>query len=103
MGDQSNNGGISETFFNYVAQMAHWATMAFGSLTLALFFGWRGVIVSNVLGIAYAAWHEFCWDPRHEDPETRGSDLEDFLFLLLGLAIGDVVYVLALHFGRLRI
>jgi hypothetical protein len=102
MNDQPGNGGISEKFFNYVSQMAHWAAMAFGSLTLALFFGWTGVIVSNVLGVTYAAWHEFYWDPHHEDPETRGSDVEDFLFLLLGLAIGDVVYVLAMFFGRLR-
>jgi hypothetical protein len=92
---QSRKGGISEKFFDYVSQMAHWATMAFWSLTLALFFGFSGVIVSNVLGVAYAAWHEFYWDPR-------GSDTEDFLFLLLGLAIGDVVYAMASIFGRLR-
>jgi len=103
MADQSSNNGISEKFFNYVSQMAHWATMAFGSLTLALFFGWPGVAVSNVLGIIYAAWHEFYWDPRHENLETRGSDVEDFLFLLLGLAIGDIVYGVALIIGRLRI
>ena len=93
---------ISDKFFNYVAQMAHWATMAFGSLTLALFFGWPGVVVGNALGIVYAAWHEFYWDPRHENAATRGSDVEDFLFLLLGLAIGDGVYVGAIMLGRLR-
>jgi hypothetical protein len=102
MADRPNSGGISEKFFNYVSQMAHWATMSCWSLTLALFFGFSGVIVSNVLGIAYAAWHEFYWDPRHENAETRGSNIEDFLFLLLGLAIGDVVYATALIFGRLR-
>ena len=102
MANQASNGGISEKFFNYVAQMAHWATMAFGILTLALFFGWTGVIVSNLLGITYAAWHEFYCDPRHENRETRGSDLEEYLFLLLGLVIGDIVYALAVFLGKLR-
>ena len=102
MENRPSKSGISEKFFDYVSQMAHWATMAFWSLTLGLFFGFAGIIVSNVLGIAYAAWHEFYWDPRHENAETRGSDTEDFLFLLLGLAIGDVVYAMASIFGRLR-
>jgi len=103
MPDQPSNGSISEKFFDYVSQMAHWATMAFGSLTLALFFGFPGVVVSNVLGITYAAWHEFYWDPRHENADTRGSDVEDFLFLLLGLAIGDIVYAVGVFLGRLRV
>ena len=103
MPDQPSNASINEKFFDYVSQMAHWATMAFGSLTLALFFGFPGVVVSNVLGITYAAWHEFYWDPRHENAETRGSDVRDFLFLLLGLAIGDIVYALAVILGRLRV
>jgi hypothetical protein len=102
MNDQPGNGGISEKFFDYVSQMAHWATMAFGSLSLALFFGLPGVVVGNFVGIAYAGWHEFYWDPRHENAETRGSDIRDFVFLLLGLAIGDIVYAVAVILGRLR-
>jgi hypothetical protein len=30
MPDQPSNGSISEKFFDYVSQMAHWVTMAFG-------------------------------------------------------------------------
>lgn len=103
MPDQPSNGSISEKFFDYVSQMAHWVTMAFCSLTLPLFFGFPGVVVSNVLGITYAAWHEFYWDPRHENADTGGSDVEDFRFLLLGLAIGDIVYAVAVIVGRSRV
>ena len=44
--------------------------------------------------VAYAAVHEFWYDPRYENPVTRGSDLEDFLFLAAGGAAAVVAYAI---------
>lgn len=96
----STNNGISEKFFNFVSQMAHWAVMAFLTLTVSLFFGLNGLLIAIGIGVIYAAWHEFWYDPRYEDAATRGSDVEDFLFLLLGILIGTVTYIAYLQFSN---
>jgi hypothetical protein len=83
---------IDPKFFNQVAQIAHFFTTYALVLTVGKFFGWAGTLAGAVLCIAYAAIHEFYWDPRHENPVTRGSDLEDFIFLVAGALAAVVLY-----------
>jgi hypothetical protein len=94
---------IAPKFFNQVAQIAHVSTMYAINLTLALpllwFHHWIWDIVVVLLCAVYASWHEFIYDPRNENDATRGSDLEDFGFLMLGVLVGQgmawlLVYVL---------
>lgn len=85
---------IDPKFFNLVSQIAHFATMYAIVLSIGKFWHWRGVIVAAVICVAYAAIHEFWYDPRYENPVTRGSDLEDFLFLVAGVAAAIVVFAI---------
>jgi hypothetical protein len=93
--------GIDPAFFNQVAQFAHFGTMFTIAITVTIFAGTLGLIAVGILEFVYAALHEFVWDPREENSATRGSDLEDFAFLMLGYAMSCVVWYLAKHFGRL--
>jgi hypothetical protein len=93
--------GIDPAFFNQVAQFAHAFTMFGLAVTCAIFAGSLGLIIAVIFGTIYAALHEFVWDPQEENPATRGSDLEDFGFLLLGLSVACVVWYLGHRYGRL--
>jgi len=83
---------IDPKFFNFVAQLAHFFATYGIVLTCGKFWHWAGIAVAAALCVAYAAIHEFWYDPRYENPVTRGSDLEDFLFLVAGVAAAVVVY-----------
>lgn len=85
---------IDPKFFNFVAQMAHFAVMYGIVTTFSKFWGWRGVDVSAPLCLLYAVVHEFWYDPRYENSITRGSDVEDFTFLTLGVVAAIVVHAL---------
>jgi len=85
---------IDPEFFNFVAQVAHFFATYGIVLTFGKFWHWTGVAVAAPLCVAYAAIHEFWYDPRYENPVTRGSDLEDFLFLIAGVAAAVVVYAI---------
>ena len=69
----SGENVIDPKFFNFVSQIAH-------------FFSTYAIVC-----VVYAALHEFWYDPRYENPVTRGSDLEDFLFLVAGVAAAVAV------------
>ena len=77
---------VDPKFFNLIAQIAHFFSTYGIVLTLGKFWHWTGVAVAAALCVAYAAIHEFWYDPRYENSVTRGSDLEDFLFLVAGVA-----------------
>ena len=83
---------IDPEFFNSVAQIAHFFATYGIVLTFGKFWHWTGVAVAAPLCVAYAAIHEFWYDPRYENAVTRGSDLEDFLFLVAGVAAALIVY-----------
>jgi hypothetical protein len=83
---------IDPKFFNFVAQVAHFFATYEIVLTFGKFWHCTGIAVAAALCVAYAAIHEFWYDPRYENPVTRGSDLEDFLFLIAGVAAAVVVY-----------
>lgn len=85
---------VDPKFFNQVAQIAHFSTMYAIVFTIGKFWHWRGVIVAAILCVVYAAVHEFWYDPRYENPVTRGSDLEDFLFLVAGVAAAILVFAI---------
>lgn len=91
-------GDIDPKFFNVVAQIAHFGSMytvtnLFSVVSLRLLHHrWAGLIFSMFACVSYAIWHEFFWDPTHENPATRGSDWEDFLFLVLGSTVAALVY-----------
>jgi VanZ family protein len=94
----SEPGGIDPEFFDQVAQIAHFGAWFFLMIFCATFSNhvlqhrWAGVILAVCTNIPYAVWHEFFWDPVHENAATRGSDFEDFCFLLLGGLAGFLVY-----------
>ena len=85
---------IDPKFFNFVSQIAHFFATYGIVLTLGKFWHWTGIAVGAALCVVYAAVHEFWYDPRYENPVTRGSDLEDFLFLVAGVAGAVVVFVI---------
>ena len=97
----SESNGIDPKFFNEVSQFAHWGVMFSIAITLAIFFGWKGLLVAGLGEIPYAVWHEYYYDPRFENAATRGSDTEDFIFLMLGLVSAASVFFVAHHFGKL--
>lgn len=89
------NAGIDPRFFDLVSQFAHFFTMYSLALTLGLIGKRTGhallyVALSAVVYITYAAIHEFHWDPRHENAATRGSNLKDFAFLVVGGISGNL-------------
>ena len=90
-----NNNTIDPKFFNFVSQVAHCSTTYAISLTFYARWGFYGWIFAAVTILAYAAVHEFWYDVHYENPATRGSDLEDFIFLVLG----PVLALLIGHFG----
>lgn len=83
---------IDPKFFEAVAQTAHTATTYSISYTLASKWGWKGYGVGAVGCVLYAAIHEFWFDPKYESPLTRGSDLQDFAFLCLGVGLAALIY-----------
>ena len=85
---------IDPKFFNFVAQVAHFFATYGIVFTFGKFWHWTGIAVAATLCVVYAAVHEFWYDPRYENPVTRGSDLEDFLFLTAGVAAAVAVYAL---------
>lgn len=85
---------IDPKFFNLVSQIAHFSAMYGIVLTAGKFWHWTGITVAAILCGIYAAIHEFRYDPRYENPVTRGSDLEDFLFLVAGIAAAVIVFAI---------
>ena len=85
----ATGSNIDPKFFNTVAQFAHFGMM-FTVTTICitvfslLHHRFIGEIVGGVGCLIYAAIHEFIWDPREENAVTRGSDLQDFIFLVAG-------------------
>ena len=85
---------IDPKFFNLVSQIAHFFTTYAVTFTVGKFLGWRGIAVAGAILVIYAAAHEFWYDPKYENPLTRGSDLEDFLFLVGGVAVACIMYAI---------
>ncbi|MGH9700966.1 MAG: hypothetical protein ACRD52_16115 [Candidatus Acidiferrales bacterium] len=85
---------IDPKFFDMVSQIAHFSTMYALVFSIGKFWQWRGVMIAAILCVIYAAVHEFWYDPRYENPVTRGSDLEDFLFLVAGVAAAIIVFAI---------
>lgn len=89
---------IDPKFFNVVAQIAHFGAMYTVTNIFSVVSGrlmhyrWAGLILGVAVCVSYAAWHEFLWDPTHENAATRGSDWEDFIFLVFGSIVAAVVY-----------
>lgn len=84
--------GIDPKFFNMVSQFAHFFTWYSICVTAGIITrNTRFVLGTALLCVLYSTIHEFYWDPRHEDPETRGSDIEDFCYLIAGGACGCFV------------
>src|ERR1035437_8058287 len=78
---------IDPKFFNLVSQFAHFFAMYALTFTAGKFWHWRGIELVGGLCVLYAAIKEFWFDARYENQLTRGSDLEDFIFLVLGVAV----------------
>ena len=92
---------IDPKFFNFVAQVAHFSATYALTLTVMLFSSLRRqhrwMIVLGLI-VAYAGFHEFYLDPRYENLLTRGSDIEDFVFLVSGSVVAELFLYIKLHF-----
>jgi hypothetical protein len=75
---------LSNIFF----QLGHFLGGYAAVVTLALFHVHHWLLVSIVGVTGWAAFKEFYIDKKYEDPTMRGSDLEDFIFYIVGLAAG---------------
>jgi hypothetical protein len=64
-------------------------------VTAALIIVYFAFLGHPTLGLAvalvFAGVKEFLFDHYFEDPVTRGSDLEDFLWYLVGIGFGEVL------------
>jgi hypothetical protein len=94
--------GIDPKFFNEVSQFAHFFAAATVYLTIFLvllaghWYTPRRLLLWVIPGVALAAFKEFWYDKHDENAETRGSDLEDFSFYVLGIVYGvSVALILA--------
>jgi hypothetical protein len=79
--------------FNEVAQASHFFIAAWAIATAqdvwhghAKYWATAGVVV-------FAAVKEFWYDHTYESPQTRGSDLEDFLFYALGSTVELLILI----------
>lgn len=87
----------------YLAQAAHFLGAVSGVLAFAAFFGLAHVWIPLVGGVAAAALKEFWYDATYELPKQTWKDnLLDFCFYALGMAVGTIVAVLAVKYGRLQ-
>ncbi len=84
---------IDPRFFNQVSQYAHYFAGMAVFLTIGRFsHRWMWYLLP--VGVGLAALKEFVVDPRTENEATRGSDLEDFSFYCLGMALATAVVML---------
>lgn len=91
---------IDPKFFNEVAQFAHFGVAAFIYLAIGhiaakrgfFHWSWYGALIA--LGVVAAAVKEFWYDKNFENEATRGSDLEDFTFYVLGIAAAVATLIL---------
>ena len=88
--------GINPTFFDQVAQIAHFFTTYGITFTFGVFGGWKWLLAAFIGSMIYAGVHEFWWDPREENAATRGSDLQDFCFLTAGALVGSCAAIFAI-------
>jgi hypothetical protein len=99
------NNQIDPAFFNFVAQTAHFSATYALTLTAMLFTRLqqkhRWAVVFGLI-VAYACFHEFFYDPRYENAVTRGSDVEDWCFLVLGSVVAEVAAKLKFHYPMTR-
>ena len=96
----NDSNQIDPVFFNQVAQIAHFFTMYAIMFTIAAFASLPWIAFAWILCATYATWHEFIYDPQDENAATRGSDAEDFAFLMAGAATGTGAAFLLNHFVR---
>jgi hypothetical protein len=88
---------IDPAFFYEVSQFAHAGVAGLIYLSIGhiaqkhnfFHWYWYGALIG--LGVVAAAVKEFYYDPRFENEATRGSDLEDFSFYMLGILISQIV------------
>jgi hypothetical protein len=93
-------GDINPKFFNQVAQFAHFGMMFAVTTFLIIVAGKFGHVRCGFYGsfvvvLTYASWHEFIWDPTHENAATRGSDWEDWGFLMAGMIAAIILLIWA--------
>ena len=88
---------IDPKFFNQVAQFAHFGMMFTVTTVIILIASKLGRAAWGYLGgfavcAVYAIVHEFYFDPRYENAATRGSDLEDFIYLIFGSIFAELLF-----------
>jgi hypothetical protein len=71
--------------FNEVAQASHIFIAGWAIATSQAIWHGHAKFWASLGVLAFAAVKEFWYDHTYESPQTRGSDLEDFLFYALGV------------------
>jgi hypothetical protein len=88
---------IDPAFFNEVAQFAHAGVACSIYLSIGYIaekhsvFSWLWYGILILTGVVAAGVKEFWYDANFENQATRGSDLEDFSFYVLGIVIAVIV------------
>ena len=88
MASTACTGSISDSDFNFIAQMAHWLGGSFAILIAVRILGRWCMWIVAVLFLTFFAVKEWWYDTNYEDCDERGSNLIDWLFYLLGVVIG---------------
>lgn len=76
---------LSDPSLENVGQSAHVFFAAF--LVLAFHGNWYAVGAM----VVFAAVKEFWYDENYETADVRGSNLRDFAYYMLGIALGKIV------------
>jgi hypothetical protein len=85
---------VSDQEFDWVAQNGHDTAGIMAVLgpvaILGPAFHWAALGAACLYG--FATWKEFWWDARHETPDVRGSDLEDWCHYVIPCTITLCIY-----------
>jgi hypothetical protein len=79
--------------FNEVAQAAHFFIGAWAVATSQAIWRGNAKFWASLGVLLFAAVKEFWYDHTYESPATRGSDLEDFLFYVFGVAVELLILI----------
>lgn len=91
---------ISDESFDWACQKLHLASGALATLAPpALGAGPKGMLIGAGLITLWAAVKEFYYDQRFEDAEERGSNLRDFMYYEVGVALALILWVVFHHYG----
>jgi hypothetical protein len=86
---------IPDSTFDWLAQKSHILGGLSAVLLGQLFGSMKGALICGFIIILFAAIKEFYYDERYESTEERGSNLRDFAYYCVGVALGFCFVIIA--------